>query len=223
MIKVLVVDDDFMVAKIHSGFVEQTPGFTVAGVAHSGAEALAAIRDLSPDLVLLDIYLPDRNGIEVLRQLQRDTPDLDVIVVTAAREAKTVRHALRGGAVHYLMKPFCYDDLRKRLEHYASTHHALAQAHAAEQADVDRMFGLPADRTTQPPPKGLSAETLTLVERALRDAPGDLSASQCAELIGISRVSARRYLEHLTGLGKVDVRLRYGSAGRPERRYTRKA
>jgi response regulator of citrate/malate metabolism len=216
MIPTLVVDDDFMVAKIHAAFVERTPGFKVVGVAHTGADALRAVHELHPTLVLLDIYLPDRSGVEVLERLRAETPDVDVLVITAAREVDTVRRALRGGIVNYLIKPFEYGALRERLEHYAAAHHHLSEVTAAAQVDVDRMFGTAS--STRPLPKGLSTETAALVEGVLRDASSDISASECATLVGLSRISARRYLEFFAETGRAKVRLRYG-AGRPERRY----
>jgi response regulator of citrate/malate metabolism len=220
VIEVLIVDDDFMVARIHTGFVERTPGFTVTGVAHNGAEALAEAERLQPDLVLLDVYLPDVSGLDLLSGLRDAAPEVDVLVISAAREADTVRRALRGGIVHYLMKPFSYDDLRVRLEHYQQAYAGITGEHA-DQADVDRLFGIAgADKRL---PKGFSAETLKLVEDTLRSLPkgaDDLSAAEAATLLGISRVSARRYLEHLHETGKAEVTLRYGEVGRPERRYS---
>jgi response regulator of citrate/malate metabolism len=216
VIEVLVVDDDFMVARIHTGFVERTPGFTVTGVAHTGAQALAEAERLQPDLVLLDVYLPDVSGLDLLGALREAAPEVDVLVISAAREADTVRRALRGGIVHYLMKPFSYDDLRVRLEHYQQAYAGMA-GEQTDQADVDRVFGVSgADKRL---PKGFSAETLRLVEDTLRQETADVSAAEAASLLGISRVSARRYLEHLTETGKVEVALRYGEVGRPERRY----
>jgi response regulator of citrate/malate metabolism len=216
VIEVLVVDDDFMVAKIHTGFVERTPGFTVTGVAHTGAQALAEAERLQPDLVLLDVYLPDVSGLDLLGALREAAPEVDVLVISAAREADTVRRALRGGIVHYLMKPFSYDDLRIRLEHYQQAYAAMA-GEQTDQADVDRVFGV--SGTDKRLPKGFSAETLRLVEDTLRQEAGDVSAAEAASLLGISRVSARRYLEHLADTGKVEVALWYGEVGRPERRY----
>jgi response regulator of citrate/malate metabolism len=216
VIEVLVVDDDFMVARIHTGFVERTPGFTVTGVAHTGAEALAAAERLQPDLVLLDVYLPDLSGLDLLGALREAAQEVDVLVISAAREADTVRRALRGGIVHYLMKPFSYDDLRVRLEHYQQAYAAMA-GEQTDQADVDRVFSV--TRTDRRLPKGFSAETLRLVEDTLRRETADVSAAEAASLLGISRVSARRYLEHLADAGKVEVSLRYGEVGRPERRY----
>lgn len=220
MIEVLIVDDDFMVARIHTGFVERTPGFAVTGVAKTGAEALEMASRLQPDLVLLDVYLPDVSGLDLLSDLREAAPEVDVLVISAAREADTVRRALRGGIVHYLMKPFSYEDLRIRLEHYQLSYAAMKGEHA-EQADIDRVFNItPSGKAL---PKGFSAETLKLVEETLRGRDpeaSDLSAAETASLLGISRVSARRYLEHLTERGKVEVSLRYGEVGRPERRYS---
>lgn len=218
MIGVLIVDDDFMVARIHEGFVRRCEGFEVVAVVHDPQAAVEAAARLQPDLVLLDVYLPGTSGLDVLPQLREVAPDMDVIVVTAAREADTVRRAVRGGAVQYLMKPFSFADLRERLRHYQDTHRALGPGGAAAQTDVDRLFAGP--RTAAAPlPKGLSAETLQLVEQVLAAAGHDLSAAEAAELAGISRVSSRRYLEHLSDAGRAEVRLRYGEVGRPERRY----
>jgi response regulator of citrate/malate metabolism len=222
--KVLVVDDDFMVAKLHSRFVSAMDGFTVVGVAHNGAEALRAAESSRPDLVLLDIYLPDMDGISVLRELraaeQRDATrtGVDVLFITAARDAGVVRSALRAGALHYLIKPFNQAALQEQLRHVASLRTRLAGLGEARQEDVDRIFG------TRPPgsrelPKGLAPHTSDLVERTLRAHPEGLSATECADAGALSRVSARRYLEYFTDTGRAEVTLRYGGTGRPERRY----
>ncbi|MQA82177.1 MAG: response regulator [Streptosporangiales bacterium] len=218
MIGVLVVDDDFMVARIHSRFVEATDGFTVVGTAHTGEAAVRGARELRPDLVLLDVYLPDMSGLDVVGVLRDDVPDVDVLVVTAAREADAVRRALRGGVVDYLLKPFEYDDLRERLVRYRATARALDETPAPDQEAVDRVFGTHAP-VRNAMPKGMSHETARLVEHALRGAAGTMSAAECATAVGLSRVSARRYLEHFVVSGRADVRLRYGTTGRPERRY----
>lgn len=217
MIKVLIVDDDFMVAKVHAGFIQRTAGFAVVGAAHTGAQAVLETQRLQPDLVLLDIHLPDINGLDLMQRLRAVAPELDVLVISAAREVETVRRALRGGIVHYLIKPFSQADLQERLEHYRNAYHGLDSAKdIAEQADVNRVFGL--DHSERPLPKGCSVETLKLVEAALHAAAGDFSAGELAEELGTSRVSARRYLEYLHDVGTLDVRLKYG-VGRPERRY----
>ena len=217
MINVLIIDDDFMVAKVHAGFIQRTPGFAVVGVAHTGAQAVIETGRLRPDLVLLDIHLPDINGLDLMQRLREVAPELDVLVISAAREVETVRKALRGGIVHYLIKPFSQTDLQERLEHYRNAYQGLdSSKDVAEQSDVNRVFGL--DRTERPLPKGCSIETLKLVQAALQEADGDLSAAELALQLGTSRVSARRYLEYLNDEGALEVRLKYG-VGRPERRY----
>ncbi|MDG9715548.1 response regulator [Streptomyces sp. DH24] len=220
-IDVLVVDDDFMVARVHRAFVERVPSFRVAGVAGTGEQAVAAVDALRPDLVLLDLYLPDVFGLDVIPRLRAAGHDCDVMVISAAREADTVRGAVRQGVVDYLLKPFQSDDLRARLERYAARRCRLLDTVVRSQADVDRVLAGTAAPSpgVMTLPKGMSVETAELVERALRDADGTLSASECAALTGVSRVSARRYLEHFHTTGTADVTLRYGVAGRPERRY----
>ncbi|CAN5879351.1 response regulator [soil metagenome] len=215
---VLVVDDDFMVAEIHRRFVEQVDGFRVVGVARSGAEALAAVRELRPELVLLDVYLPDMTGLEVLRQLRSDGDRVGVIMITAARELDTVSAALDGGAADYLIKPFEVGQLRAKLDSFTARAAALGSDGGADQTLVDALFGTPATEAADAAlPKGLGAETGRLVLAAVR-AAGEVSAAECAENVGISRVSARRYLEHFLNTGALEIRLQYG-VGRPERRY----
>ena len=231
-LRVLVVDDDFMVAKIHRKFVEQVEGFEVVAEARSGADALAAADELHPDLVLLDIYLPDMSGLEVLRALRERDNQVDVLVVTAARDVDTVQRALRGGAVQYLIKPFTAEAMRERLLEFERTQRSVKAVRRVggevDQEEVDVIFHgsrKPMSQTSQKAalPKGLTVQTLELVAGALRgqvaDAQPTLSAAQCAEQVGLARVSVRRYLEHLAGAGLAEVSLKYGAAGRPERRY----
>ncbi|TDW90789.1 response regulator of citrate/malate metabolism [Kribbella pratensis] len=218
MIKVLVVDDDFMVARIHRGFVDRVDGFEVVGTANTGDQAVAALGELSPDLVLLDLYLPDIFGLDLIARLRAVQPDVDILVITAAREADAVRGAVRQGVVNYLLKPFGFEDLRARLREYARRR-ASVPDQVTSQADVDRVLA-PARQLVNRLPKGLSQETADLVTAALRAAPDNLSAAECAEKVGISRVSARRYLEFFAAQGQAEVSLRYGTTGRPERRYT---
>ena len=223
MIRVLVVDDDFMVARIHRGFVERIEGFEVVGSAATGAEALRAVAELEPDLVLLDLYLPDLFGLEVVGRLRARGDTCDVIVITAAKEADAVRGAVRHGVVGYILKPFAFVDLEKRLLAYAAERARADSDGELTQAEIDAAFTTssgvirPAAGSV---PKGLSVETAEAVRRALAAAPETLSATECAEAVGISRVSARRYLEHFVAVGEAEVTLRYGSTGRPERRYS---
>ncbi len=221
MIRVLVVDDDFMVARIHVGFVERVDGFEVVGVAHSGAEAADAVATLRPDLLLLDLYLPDRFGLDLLADLRTLPQPCDAIVITAAKEGDSVRAAVRLGVADYVLKPFGFADLEERLQRYAERRRLLDRTQVHGQDDVDKVFVRTAGATGAMValPKGMSAETALLAQDALRAAEGTLSATEVADVVGISRVSARRYLEHFVTTGSADVRLRYGATGRPERRY----
>jgi response regulator of citrate/malate metabolism len=219
MIDVLVVDDDFMVASIHADFVARIPGFRVVGTAHSGKEALDSVARLRPQIVLLDIYLPDMNGMTVLQHLREERHDVDVLVITADRDAETVKKALRGGVLNYILKPFDESTLRERLLNYARVvHEGLSASTTSSQDELDRMFGVrpsPAGRA----PKSITVETVKIVEEILRRTTQGISASECAEASGLSRVSARRYLEYLANKGLATTTLRYATAGRPERKY----
>ncbi|WP_231123030.1 response regulator [Nocardioides sambongensis] len=224
--RVLVVDDDFMVARIHARFVERTAGFEVAGTAHTGADALARIGAEEPDVVLLDVHLPDLSGLEVLARLRSAGSRAAVVMVTAERGAEAVRAALHGGAQQYLVKPFDHADLADRLQRVGTVLASLAEAGAdtdeaeVDQATIDRAFGGVGPPVVVPArlPKGLSPETAELVLAELRVA-GEASASEVADTVGMARVTARRYLEHFVDAGAAVVRLQYGSTGRPERRY----
>jgi response regulator of citrate/malate metabolism len=154
---VLIVDDDFMVAEIHRRFVEQVDGFRATGVTRTGTEALTAVNDLQPDLVLLDVYLPDMTGLEVLQRLRSDRNLVGVIMITAARELDTVKGALDGGAADFLIKPFEFPQFRAKLEAFAARADTLESAGGIDQSLVDSLFGRPGG-TTQALPKGLGAE-----------------------------------------------------------------
>ncbi|MFD4366574.1 response regulator [Rhodococcus sp. NPDC058521] len=219
MFDVLVVDDDFMVAEIHRRFVDKTPGFGAIGVARTATEALEAIRTHSPDLVLLDVYLPDMSGLAVLQQLRSEGNAVGVIMITAAREIDTVGRALHGGASDYLVKPFDYEQLAEKLENFRRRIQTLEESAGADQSLIDSLFGGTARKQDSDPlPKGLSVETGRLVLDVVRS-HGEVSSTECAELAGLSRVSARKYLEHYLNENILTVRLVYGSTGRPVRRY----
>lgn len=220
-IRTLVVDDDYRVAKIHATHVERTPGYEVVGSAHTGAHAHRLIEELRPDLVLMDIYLPDRDGLAVMAGLVHEPWRPDFIVITAARDVATVRTAMQLGAVHYLVKPFRSPALADRLHSYAEMRARLASLGGrARQADVDELFALlRASRDTVPPAKGHSAPTLELVRNAVLGAGRGLSATDVGEQVGISRATAQRYLSYLARHGLLELHLKYGATGRPEHLY----
>ncbi len=220
-IHVLVVDDDMRVARINAAYVAKVPGFRVAAQAHSATEALDFLSAHPVDLVLLDHYLPDGNGLDLVRRLRQRGHGTDVIMVTAARDLATVQAAMRLGALQYLVKPFTFAGLRARLEAYGGLRRTLDTGGEAEQAEVDRIFGaLAGAGSVNELPKGHSPTTAELVRQVLRTADGPLSTQQIADRAGISRQTAQRYLKLLERSGRVTLALRYGETGRPEHRYT---
>jgi response regulator of citrate/malate metabolism len=220
VIRTLVVDDDFMAASVHRAYVERVVGFTVVGEAHTGTEALEHVKRLRPDLVLLDIYLPDMSGLEVLRRLREvDVSPVDVITITSAKDVETLRRAMQGGVIQYLVKPFFFDTFRERLERYAALRTRMTRMREADQQEIDRLYALLRTQGTARLPKGISPPTLAAVVQVVRDAPEELSAADVASEAGISRGTARRYLEFLAESGSVELTLRYGTTGRPEHLY----
>lgn len=218
-IRTLVVDDDFRVSTVHAGYVSRVDGFLVVGEAHSGHAALEAVERLSPDLVLLDLYLPDLPGLEVLRRLRRLAPPWpDVIVISAARDAGSIRWTMQAGALLYLVKPFDYPTLRERLTGYRKMRVQLTTAGEIDQPMIDEAYGTLRPTSAEALPKGHSRETLELILKALESSGTDLTTEQAAERAGVSRATAHRYLAYLARIGRVEVSLRYGS-GRPEHRY----
>jgi response regulator of citrate/malate metabolism len=223
VISTLIVDDDFRVSRIHAAYVAAVDGFRVVGEAHTLREALTSIESLRPDLVLLDVYLPDGSGLDVLSQVSAGDYRPDCIVITAARDVATVRTAMQLGAVHFLVKPFSAAALKERLTSYRNLQLQLdALSDEPDQAEVDRLFRTLRGPEELPPTlrKGHSAPTLELVRSAVRQSTEPISAADIAEQVGISRPTAQRYLAYLAEHGLVRLELRYGGAGRPEHLYT---
>jgi response regulator of citrate/malate metabolism len=217
VIQVLVVEDDPVAAEAHRQYVERVAGFAVVGVVHSGAEALRALKQKAVDLLLLDFYLPDAHGLDVCRAVRAAGHTVDVIAVTSARDLAVVRAAVSAGVVQYLLKPFTFATMRDKLERYAKF---LAGAGvAAGQAEVDSLLATLRSTDTPALPKGMSATTLDAVVAALREAQDGLSAALASTGLGVSRVTARRYLEYLANNGLAERRLQYGQVGRPELWY----
>ncbi|MFI2258280.1 response regulator [Streptomyces tubercidicus] len=216
-IRVLVVEDDPVAAGAHALYVGRVPGFTVSGTVHSGAKARRHLEQHAVDLLLLDLYLPDGHGLQLVRTLRAAGHTADIIAVTSARDLAMVREGVSLGVVQYVLKPFTFATLRDRLTRYAEFRAATGEA--SGQDEVDRAIA--ALRAPRPAalPKGLTAATLQAVTTVLRDAGGGLTATEAAADVGISRITARRYLEHLVDSGRAARAPQYGQVGRPELRY----
>lgn len=220
-ILVLVVEDEAIAADAHASYLTRLTGFEVAGVARSGVEALRVLAEREVDLVLLDFNLPDGHGLDLLHRIRAAGHLCDVVAVTSARDLEMVQRAVAQGVVLYLLKPFTFAGFRAKLEQYAAYRARLGETEDhVVQDEVDHLIGLlrPVGGA-EALPKGMSPETLRLVTECLRGAGVALSATQVAAAVGASRVTARRYLEHLADAGLVTRTPRYGGGGRPEMEY----
>ena len=219
-IGVLIVEDEPIAASAHRTYLERVPGFVVRGVAHDGADAIRRLGDPSSgiDLVLLDMHLPDIHGLDVVRAMRTAGHRADVIAVTSARDLEVVRAAVSQGVVQYLLKPFTFAALRGKLERYAAYKHHAGDV-ASGQHEVDRVLATLRGNDPTSLPKGMSPQSLDAVVSVMRPSAEGLSAAEVAGVVGASRVTARRYLEHLAETGLVIRRSRYGRAGRPEVEY----
>jgi response regulator of citrate/malate metabolism len=228
-IRVLVVEDEPLTAEAHAAYVGRVPGYEVAGIARTGAEAVRLLRDargadgliVGIDLILLDVNLPDTTGIELCRSLRAAGIEIDVIAVTAVRDAAVVRSAVSLGIVQYLIKPFAFAAFAEKLGAYRDYRARVGSAVVTDQQEVDASFAALRTSSGGDLPKGLTRETLDRVRSAVRDAPAGagVSAAELATRLDLSRVTARRYLEHLADTGAVERANRYGTPGRPEVEY----
>lgn len=234
-IRTLVVDDDYHVARAHALSVAKVAGFCVVGEAHSGAQAYDLVGSCAPDLLLLDMYLPDFNGLELVRRLaaspaRRPGDEAvrgpagpagvpDFLLVTAARDIESVRTAMQLGAIYYLVKPFSFAALREQLESYRQWRRRLEDADEADQDTVDALYSLL--RSPSAPrsgPRNLPP-TMARVLEIVRSSPAPVGAADVAETLGVSRPTAQRYLATLVQRGIIELDLVYGATGRPEHRY----
>jgi response regulator of citrate/malate metabolism len=220
VLRVLVVEDEPVAAEAHTAYVERVPGFTVVATVGTMQEAMKALRDKEIDVVLLDMNLPDRHGLDVVRAMRAGGHAADVIAVTSARDLEVVRAAVSLGVVQYVLKPFVFATLKERLLAYRAYRDQLGSGtHVGTQAEVDEVLAGVRPASGSRLPKGMSEELLARVSRALREADAGLSASELAQELGVSRVTARRYAEHLSESRLVARRSRYAGSGRPEVEY----
>lgn len=221
-IRLLIVEDDRKIAEIQRRFVERLEAVELCGVAHSLADARDLIDVLTPDLILLDVYFPDGTGLDLLRELRARDSSSDVILITAAKEVDTLRTALRSGVFDYILKPLVFERLQEAIDRYREHLDKLSGLHLVAQKEVDallpRVTGDAPAQTTARLPKGIDGLTLDKI-RDVVGSGGEWSAEDVGTAMGASRTTARRYLEYLVGTGELQAEVRYGSVGRPERRY----
>jgi two-component system CitB family response regulator len=224
LIQVMIVEDDPVAAKVYKQFTEKIEGFDVSSIANSGNEALAFLQIFKPQLILLDIYLPDINGIDLLREIRMYYRGIDVIPITAANDAETVTEAIRGGVFSYLIKPIDVKKFTDELTRYKQTLIQLQKKKTMDQKEIDLFFSLtdqssPKDKGEKQLPKGIDKFTLMRVRDKLHFEKGSVSAEELALLLGMTDSTARKYLEYLSSTDEMEVDIQYGMVGRPERKY----
>lgn len=229
-IRVLVVEDEPVASAAHAAYVGRMAGFTLAGTAPDGQSALRLLTELSAsgepvELVLLDMNLPDLHGLDIARRMRSAGILADIIAITAVREVAIVRSAVAIGVVQYLIKPFTYATFADKLTSYRLFRQQLtapesgARRTGASQSEVDQAFASLRAPSELPLPKGLSVSTLESVKEYLKQQSAPVSATEVMTALGMSRVTARRYLEYLADAGTVTRAPRYGTPGRPENEY----
>lgn len=226
---VLIIEDDFRVAEVNRQYVEKVEGFTVQHVASSGKDALTYLKgtDTIPDIILLDVYIPDVEGLDLLWQIRNDYHQIDLIAVTAAKEVAIIQEALRGGVFDYIVKPFDHVRFEQTLRRYQEFRAHLNANKELSQEEIDFIKGTKgsispdSDSTTNTDhPKGIDPITLNEVTRLFEEKKvEEITAVELSAQIGASRSTARRYLEYLVLTNKIETKLIYGSVGRPERKY----
>jgi len=226
-IRVVIAEDDPQIAEIQQRFLSRIEGFELVGIAHGIAETKDLVEVLKPDLLLLDVYFPDGTGLDLLRDLRTQSNTTDVILITAAKDVETLREALHGGVFYFLIKPLIFERLQEVLLRYQEHLLSLQEINLLAQNDIDKLFKTPNTRpfktTDERLPKGVDSLTLNKVKQAISEHPKrPFSAEEMGVIIGASRTTARRYLEHLTSTNEAIAEVSYGSVGRPERRYIKR-
>lgn len=220
MVNVMIVEDDPMVQEVNKSFLKKMEGFHLQFCSESGKTVLDKAMESPPDLILLDMFLPDISGLDVLQEIrQKDLPS-DVILITAARDANTIQQVFRLGAVDYLVKPFRFNRFQQALENYKKMWMKLQWSQSLSQEDIDDWNKQKNNMKTDSPPKGLSEITLKQIYMALLDQQRPVTAEELAEKMGMARVTVRRYLEHLEKQERITVQIEYGKVGRPSHNYS---
>lgn len=225
-IEVLIVEDDLRIAEIQKRFIEQIEGFQTVGIAAGYIEAKTLIDILRPDLLLLDVYFPDMNGLELLKEIKLQSKQTDVIMITATKEIEKVQEAISIGVFDYIIKPLVFERFKQSLLRYQEFYEKLGQLgegnSVVTQQQVDKLLRKEINDLTSEKsylPKGIDRLTLEKVMEVIGKVEVGLTAESVAKEIGVSRTTARRYLEHLVSIEKIEADLTYGTVGRPERVY----
>ncbi|MFJ7736749.1 response regulator [Lysinibacillus sp. NPDC097287] len=217
-LSVFIVEDDPMVLEVNKGFLDKMNGFQLVGESTNGREAYENIIAKKPNLILLDMFLPDMTGMELFLKLRAERIPSDIIMITAARDAQTVQEALRLGAIDYLIKPFRFDRFEKALQQYKDSAKKLLTTNTFKQEDIDQWLGIQYETTELP--KGLNDITMKQILDYLMTDRAPITSEQLAQNVGMARVTVRKYLDFLATKGSVHINLKYGTVGRPTKYYS---
>lgn len=216
MYSVLIVEDDPMVAMINEQFVSRHKDFTVVEKCSDGESALQYLEGNKVDLVIMDVYMPVMDGFETLRQIRKKQIEVDVIMVTAANEAESLKQGLHLGVVDYLVKPFTFERFKIALDKFLAQADALKDLEKLNQRSIDNLIDKSRKTVDELHPKGIQEKTLQLILEHLRaNANNWLTGDEIAEKVGLTGVTVRRYMTHLTETGKVIGDMNYETGGRP--------
>jgi len=211
-----------MVAELNKRYVELVDGFKVVSVVYDALEVLDIIDKTDIDLVLLDIFLPKLNGLELLTQIRAKSKSVDVLLVTAARDNATIMQALRFGAIDYIIKPFDFERLSSALLNYKELLQVMKKENQIDQMHLDNYLLYKEHASEMHLPKGIDKNTLKSVWQQIKQTDQVFfSTEEIALQVGISRVSMRKYLDFLKDLELLNLQLVYGTVGRPQYRYSR--
>lgn len=219
MIQVLIVEDDPMVAEFNRRYLAKIPGFTVAAVAKSAAETQAILEKQEIDLMLLDIFMPGTNGLELLARLRKKDKSIDFIVISAACDSLTIKKALRYGAVDYLIKPFEFERFETALCAYRDRVRLMKNQRVLNQHELDQHILYKEPAVQHELPKGIDRSTLKVVWECVAGKKDVFTTKAVAESVGVSRVSMRKYLDFLTKLELLSREVAFGAVGRPVCQY----
>ncbi len=221
-IKTVIAEDDFRVAAIHEKFLKNFKDIEVVGKALNGKEAIQLLEQHQPDLLLLDVYMPDQLGTDLLPTIRQQFPQTNIIMVTAATDKEFLEKALHYGVEYFLIKPVKIDRFNQTIEEYINKHQLMHSKDEVNQDFVDLIFKrLPNAKENKESslPKGIDELTLDKVNQVLQNSHSSLSAEEVGSQIGASRTTARRYLEYLASIKSCKAEVVYGAVGRPERKY----
>ncbi|MCH1626827.1 response regulator [Ferdinandcohnia quinoae] len=223
MIQVAIAEDDFRVASIHERFILKIDRFKVVGKTLNAEETLQLLQDEKVDLLLLDIYMQDRLGTDLLHIIRREFPLVDVIMITAATEKELVETSLRYGVIDYIIKPVSLERFTETLENYKKRRELLTDHAEVNQQTIDKIMAISYSKDkmakSQVMPKGIDPLTLQKVIDLMKTIDNGISAEEMGVKMGASRTTARRYLEYIVSKGDGAANLEYGIVGRPERKY----